>query len=153
VHEKESEKEVIKNQAYPVHVAGPRQPEAELDRKGRICGIPNTWFFLLAALVLVAIIAVAVACGVVFSNKTFVRASIVVFSIPELIIGGLQELECHSFNEESGDSLIDVNHFSHLYGQSGHQHWRRNRPTILFRHGCLEWERYRDSVGQFWNRF
>ena len=68
VYEKEGEKEVFKNQTYAVHVAGSGQPEAEADRRGRICGIPKTWFFLVAALVLVAI-AVAVACGVVFGTR------------------------------------------------------------------------------------
>jgi hypothetical protein len=69
VYEKEGEKEVIKNQAYPVYVAGPQSQEADAHRKGRICGISKMWFFLLAALVLIAIIAIAVSCGVVFGTK------------------------------------------------------------------------------------
>jgi hypothetical protein len=69
VYEKEGEKEVIKNHSYPVYAAGSQQQEAELHRRGRVCGIPKVWFFTLAALVLVAIIAIAVACGVVFGTK------------------------------------------------------------------------------------
>jgi hypothetical protein len=69
VYEKEGEKEVIKNDAYPVYAAGPQSQEAEPHRKGRICGLPKVWFFILAALVLIAIIAIAVACGVVFGTR------------------------------------------------------------------------------------
>ena len=69
VYEKEGEKEVIKPQAYPLYAGGPRSNDDEPMRKSRICGIPKTWFFLLAALVLIAIIAIAVACGVVFGTK------------------------------------------------------------------------------------
>jgi hypothetical protein len=69
VNEKEGEKEVIKNLAYLVNAAGSQSEEAGPHRKGRVCGIPKTWFFVLAALVLIAIIAIAVACGVVFGTK------------------------------------------------------------------------------------
>lgn len=69
VYEKEGEKEVIKNQAYPVYVAGPRSHDEEPRRKSRICGMPKLWFFILSALLLIAIIAIAVACGVVFGTK------------------------------------------------------------------------------------
>ena len=68
VDEKEGEKEVIKN-TYPVYVAGPHSQEAETPRKSRICGLPKTWFFILAAAVLVAIIAIAAALGAVFGTK------------------------------------------------------------------------------------
>jgi len=68
VDEKEGEKEVIKN-TYPVYVAGPHSQEAETPRKSRICGVPKTWFFILAAAVLVAIIAIAAALGAVFGTK------------------------------------------------------------------------------------
>jgi hypothetical protein len=69
VYEKEGEKEVIKNNAYPVIAAGLQPEEAGPHRKGRICGIPRMWFFILAALALIAIIAIAVACGVVFGTR------------------------------------------------------------------------------------
>jgi hypothetical protein len=69
VYEKEGEKEVIKNQAYAAYSPNSQSQEAEPHRNGRVCGIPKTWFFILAALVLIAIIAVAVACGVVFGTK------------------------------------------------------------------------------------
>ena len=69
VYEKEGEKEVIKNNAYPVIAAGLQSEEAGPHRKGRICGIPRMWFFILAALALIAIIAIAVACGVVFGTR------------------------------------------------------------------------------------
>ena len=69
VYEKEGEKEVIKNETHPVYPPGPRSQDAEPLRKGRVCGVPKAWFFGLAALVLIAIIAIAVACGVVFGTK------------------------------------------------------------------------------------
>jgi hypothetical protein len=69
VYEKEGEKEVIKNNVYPVDAAGLQSEEAGSHRRGRICGIPKMWFFLLAALVLMAIIAIAVACGVIFGTR------------------------------------------------------------------------------------
>jgi hypothetical protein len=69
VYEKEGEKEVIKNNTYPVYAPGPQSQETEPQRKGRICGLPKLWFFILAILVLIAIIAIAVACGVVFGTK------------------------------------------------------------------------------------
>lgn len=69
VYEKEGEKEVIKNNVYPVYAPGPQSQETEPQRKDRICGLPEWRFFTLAALVLVAIIAVAVPCGVVFGTK------------------------------------------------------------------------------------
>jgi hypothetical protein len=69
VYEKEGEKEVIKNNVYPVNAAGLQSEEAGFHRRGRICGIPKMWFFLLAALVLMAIIAIAVACGVIFGTR------------------------------------------------------------------------------------
>ena len=68
VYEKEGEKEVIKNNAYPVDTVG-QSEEAGPHRKGKICGIPKIWFFILAALALIAIIAIAVACGVVFGTR------------------------------------------------------------------------------------
>jgi hypothetical protein len=69
VDEKEGDKEVIRNIAYPVYIAGPHSREVETVRKGRICGLPKMWFFILAALVLVAIIAIAAALGAVFGTK------------------------------------------------------------------------------------
>jgi hypothetical protein len=69
VYEKEGEKEVIKNQAYATYAPRSQSGEAEPHRSGSICGVSKTWFFILAALVLLAIIAVAVACGVVFGTK------------------------------------------------------------------------------------
>lgn len=69
VCEKEGEKEVIKDQTYPAYAAESQQHDADGQRKARICGIPKMWFFFLAALVLIAITAIAVACGVVFGTK------------------------------------------------------------------------------------
>jgi hypothetical protein len=69
VDEKEGEKEVIKNIAYPVYIAGPRSQETETLQKARICGLPKMWFFILTALVLVAIIAIAAALGAVFGTR------------------------------------------------------------------------------------
>ena len=69
VYEKEGEKEVIKNNAYAVNAAGLQSEEAGPYRKGRICGIPKMWFFIFTALVLIAITAIAVACGVVFGTR------------------------------------------------------------------------------------
>jgi len=69
VDEKEGEKEVIKNTPYPIYIAGPHSQEAETLRKARICGLQKTWFFILAAAVLVAIIAIAAALGAVFGTK------------------------------------------------------------------------------------
>jgi hypothetical protein len=69
VDEKEGEKEVIKNTTYPIYLAGPYSREAETVRKGRICGLRKTWFFILAAVALVAIIAIAAALGAVFGTK------------------------------------------------------------------------------------
>jgi hypothetical protein len=69
VCEKEGEKEVTKNNAYAVNVVGLRSEEAGPHRKGRICGISKTWFFILAALILIAIAAIAVACGVVLGRR------------------------------------------------------------------------------------
>jgi hypothetical protein len=69
VYEKEGEKEVTKNNAYAVNVVGLQSEEAGPHRKGRICGIPKTWFFILAALILIATAAIAVACGVVFGTR------------------------------------------------------------------------------------
>jgi hypothetical protein len=69
VYEKEGEKEVTKNNAYPVNVVGSQSEDAGPRQKGGICGIPKMWFFILAALVLTAIIAIAVACGVVFGTR------------------------------------------------------------------------------------
>lgn len=69
VYEKEGEKEVIRHQSQPIYVQGPRSHDEEHPRKSRICGLSKLWFFGLAALVLIAIIAIAVACGVVFGTK------------------------------------------------------------------------------------
>jgi hypothetical protein len=69
VYEKEGEKEVIKRDVYPTYAQGPQPQDARPPRKSRICGLPKLWFFILAALVLIAIIAVATACGVVFGTK------------------------------------------------------------------------------------
>lgn len=69
VYEKEGEKEVIKYDVHPVYAQGPQSHDAESARKGRICGLPKLWFFILATLVLIAVIAAAVACGVVFGTK------------------------------------------------------------------------------------
>jgi hypothetical protein len=69
VYEKEGEKEVTKNNAYAVNVTGSQSEEAGPHRKGRICGIPKAWFCILAALILIAIAAIAVACGVVFGRR------------------------------------------------------------------------------------
>ena len=69
VDEKEGEKEVTKTNAYTVNVVGLRSEEAGPYRKGRVCGIPKTWLFILAALILIAIAATAVACGVVFGKR------------------------------------------------------------------------------------
>jgi len=69
VDEKEGEKEVIKNTTHPVYIAVPHSREAETPRKGRICGLQKTWFFILAAVVLVAIITIAAALGAVFGTR------------------------------------------------------------------------------------
>jgi hypothetical protein len=69
VNEKEGEKEVIKNTAHPVYIAGPNSREAETLRNGRICGLQKTWFFILTALALIAIIAIAAALGAVFGTR------------------------------------------------------------------------------------
>jgi hypothetical protein len=56
VHEwKEGEEEVINNSAYPVYVAGLRSQDDETLWKGRVCGLPKVWFFILAALLLLSL--------------------------------------------------------------------------------------------------
>jgi hypothetical protein len=69
VYEKEGEKEVTKNNAYAINVTGPQSEEAGTHRKGRICSTPKAWFLIFAALILIAIAAIAVACGVVFGRR------------------------------------------------------------------------------------
>jgi hypothetical protein len=78
VNEREGEKEVY-HKAYPAtgvaldmpHHQQPtvqtQQPEER--RRKRICGINITWFLLLVALIACAVIAIAVACGVIFGTK------------------------------------------------------------------------------------
>lgn len=71
VNEKEGEKEVYQN-VYPVGMVPHQQPQysSEPERKRRIvCGMAMKWCVVLTALILVAIIAVAVALGVVFGRK------------------------------------------------------------------------------------
>ncbi len=71
VYEKEGQKEVYQS-IYPVGVVPYQQPHdpAEQQRKRRrVCGMAMKWCLVLTALILVAIIAVAVALGVVFGTK------------------------------------------------------------------------------------
>ena len=71
VHEKEGQKEVYQS-AYTVDAVPYQQPDdpSEQHRLHRkVCGIAMKWCLIFTALILVAIIAVAVALGVVFGTK------------------------------------------------------------------------------------
>ena len=71
VNEKEGEKEVYQS-VHPVGVVPFQQPQysSEPERKRRIvCGMAMKWCVVLTTLILVAIIAVAVALGVVFVTR------------------------------------------------------------------------------------
>lgn len=71
VDEREGEKEVH-HKAYPVTGVAldmPHHQQPEERRRKRICGINTTWFLLLVALIACAVIAIAIACGVVFGTK------------------------------------------------------------------------------------
>ena len=71
VYDKEGEKEAYKS-VHPVNVVPYQQPQypSEPERKRRMaCGMAMKWCVALTALILVAIIAVAVALGVVFGTR------------------------------------------------------------------------------------